>query len=555
MVSRRRIGTLLLALLVAGGLPGAGFAQDQRLLAQVDRSSVRENESFNYTLRAEGRFAGRPDLSALGQDFDVLNTFRSSSFEVVNGRTTQFAEFVVSLMPRGTGTFELPSIELDGVKSNTVSVEVLPASAADSQSEDIFIEVEVDRTNAYVLSQVIYTLRLYTYVGVATGQATLTSPLVEGGEAIIERLGSDARYDTVRGGNRFNVIERSYAIFPQSAGTLTIGPAVFEALMQQNRGLARTIRLRSDVVELAVLPAVPPPPEYPDAVWLPASGLELEESWSDSATAFAQGVPQTRTLTISAGGVLETQLPELALAPSPGLRQYPDQPDLRRETTNAGILATRTERYAVIAQQPGAVELPAVELPWWNVDEERWEVARIDGRSVEVRADQSAAPPAPEATPTTTVERVEQTPGLWPWLSAALAAGWLVTLAAWAWRARGGSPRARPAVRAERPLSSRQLLKQLIAAARVDDRERTRELLLRWAARQFPDTPPLNLGALAGSLSGPLAAEIEGLEAALYGPQTAEWRGQRLAELLQRTQSIARSGADDDEDPLVPLYR
>ena len=45
-----------------------------------------------------------------------------------------------------------------------------------------------------------------------------------------------------------------------------------------------------------------------------------------------------------------------------------------------------TERFAVIAQQPGPVEFPPVELPWWNVDEERWEIARIESLDKDVRS-------------------------------------------------------------------------------------------------------------------------------------------------------------------------
>jgi hypothetical protein len=335
---------------------------------------------------------------------------------------------------------------------------------------------------------------------------------------------------------------------------LSIGPVVFEATVLQSRGLAQNVRLRSDIVELEVKPAVPPPPAYPDAVWLPATKLDIEDSWSGSGDEFVQGVPQTRTLTVTADGLLETQLPKLSLTPSPDLRQYPDQPELRREVTANGILSERTERFAVIAQQAGTIELPAVELPWWNVDQERWEVARIEPRSIEVRADQTAmAPPLPP-TGTPTVAVTERDPGAWLWISAGLAGGWLATVAAWLFSARQ-SPRRTPASRVVRPQSIRQLLKQLQAACRANDPQRSRELLLAWSGRQFADDPPASLGVLAGRLSGPLAAEVAALEAALYGRGGSEWRGQRLAELLQQTQSVVRRGGSDDEDPLVPLYR
>jgi hypothetical protein len=380
--------------------------------------------------------------------------------------------------------------------------------------------------------------------------------MVEGGEAIIEKLGSDREYQTVRANRVYNVRERNYAVFPQSSGDLTIGPAVYEAMIMPNAGFARQQRLRSDVLELKVLPAVAPPPQYPQAVWLPASNLSIVEDWSDGGSQVQQGVPRTRTISIVADGLLETQLPELEIETTPGFRQYPDQPELDREVTATGIRARRTERFAVIAQAAGMIELPAVEVPWWNVDEERWEVAKIEGRTIDVlpAADvpvDDVAVAAPAGAPPV----VPPHSGIWPWISGVLAAGWLLTLAAWFYSARMDIRRDRRREIATRQPSARQLIKQLGSACRVDDAQRARDLLLQWARLQFADDPPGSLGTLAARLDGPLGSEIAALEAALYGPNPAEWRGLRLAELVRATQVIRRRDAGKDEDPLLPLYR
>jgi hypothetical protein len=369
----------------------------------------------------------------------------------------------------------------------------MPAPQNADASGDIFIEVELDRKAGYVQAQAIYTLRLF--VGIGTGRATLTEPTIQGGDAIVEKLGSDRDYQSVRGTRVYNVRERKYAIFPQTAGTLTIGPAVFEAMVTPNRGFARQQRLRSDVVELEVKPAVPPPPEYPQAVWLPAVDLRIDESWSDRATSFEQGVPRTRVLTVAADGLLETQLPELNLPEATGLRQYANQPELSRNVTAGGIEARRTERFAVIAQQPGSIDLPPVELPWWNVDEERWEVARVEGKTIEVMPSDEAKPteqPQSDAGPPLIIERGA---AWWPWLSGALALGWMATIVAWLISARLGRPRRAERSAEEKPPSGKSLLKQLGAACRVNDARRTQELMLSWAALQFPEEKPPSTAA------------------------------------------------------------
>ncbi len=217
------------------------------------------------------------------------------------------------------------------------------------------MELEAQPSTVYAQSQVIFTLRLF--VGVATGRATLTQPEVTGGEAIVEKLGEDSQYQTERGGRSFLVRERRYAVFPQQPGTLTIGPATFEAMVIPDRGFSRVQRFRSGSLDVAVQPAVPPPAALPDAVWLPAQRVTLSEKWNDESSDLPVGIPRTREVQIEADGLLETQLPELTLAQQPGIRQYADQPELGREITPQGFKATRRVSMAVIAQAPGDVTL------------------------------------------------------------------------------------------------------------------------------------------------------------------------------------------------------
>ena len=551
MVGRRR----LLVVLLCGSLAAVGFAQGQTvaLRAGVDRETIRANESFTYILRAEGQISGRFDPSALARDFDILETSQSTRVQIVGGRTSQVAEWLVALMPRRPGRFELPPAVLGGVQSNTVTIEVLPALQS-AGAGDIFIEVELDPRAGFVQAQAIYTIRLY--VGIGTGRATLSPPAVEGGEAIIEKLGDDRDYQARRGNRDYGVHERRYAIFPQSPGVLRIGPTVYDAIVYPSNGFQRQFRLSSEVVALEVKPAVAPPATHPDAIWLPATDLRIEEAWSDGSTVFEQGVPKTRTLSVVARGVLETQLPEIELAPTPGLRQYADQPDLVRELDANGIEARRTERFAVIAQQSGSIDLPPLELPWWNVRTERWEIARLPGTTLEV---QPGAPSA-SATEVTSVA-AENAPepaaagaaGIWPWVSAALGLVWLATVAVW-WLRTRASRSPVPQAAAARRESKRSLLRQIGIACRVNDARRVRELLLDWGRLAWANDPPTSLGVLASRLPGPLAAELRELEAALYGPDAREWRGEPLRKALEAAPPLAGETGTDEPDPLAPLY-
>ncbi len=114
MVSRfvrcRALAALAAAALGAVGAaaPRPALAQDAVLQASVDRPVVRDNESFTYTIRAEGAVRGEPELAAVKQQFDVLASQSEKRVGIINGRTSQVTTWTFQLMPKSVGEFTLP---------------------------------------------------------------------------------------------------------------------------------------------------------------------------------------------------------------------------------------------------------------------------------------------------------------------------------------------------------------------------------------------------------------------------------------------------------------
>ncbi len=530
-------------------------AQDLSLQAIVDRSVVQENESFTYLLRAQGSTRDEPDLSPLAADFDILQRSRNTSIQMAGGRTMQTTEWNLQLMPRQAGTFLLSPITLSGALSNPVEIEVVPTPAT-SVAGDIFIEVGATPGDPYVQSQVVYTMTLFR--GVSTGRSSLTLPEVSGGEAIIEKLGQDREFQAVLDGRSFIALERRYAIFPQASGPLTIEPVTFEAVVVSPSGFSNVQRYRSETLFLDVRSAVPPPAAHADAAWLPAQALSLEERWSAGEAEITAGIPQTRTMTINAVGVLETQLPELEVLQSDRIRQYADQPELGRESEQEGIRAHRTERFAVLAQSPGSHTLPEIELPWFNVPGESWEIARIPANSLDVLpgAEPIATAAEPETLDGETPSSLRGNDRIWQGISAALLCSWLATLVLWRQSRQSAAVPAEP--RNEPPPTravNRRLLRQLRNVCDENDGARARQLLLKWGELRFPDALPRSLGALATLLPKDLALAVEDLERDLYGPVSGKWSGGDLRAALARVDSVSRSSDIMSDDDLLPLYR
>jgi hypothetical protein len=548
------IAALAVATASAGG-PLA--AQEPPVQATVDRTTVRANESFTFVLRAEGPVRGDPEIAPLAAQFDILNSMSSRRIGIVNARATEVNEWQFQLMPKAAGEFTIPPLRIGDRQSNAIEVRVLAPDPASQAAADIFMELTAEPDVVYAQAQVLFTLRLY--VGVSTGRATLTMPETAGVEAIVEKLGEDRAYETTRGGRRFDVRERRYAVFPQEAGSLTIGPVTYEAMVIPDRGFSRVQRFRSDVLELTVEPAVAPPPALAGAAWLPAQEVTLAEEWSGQGE-LAVGIPRTRTIIVEGLGLLETQLPDLTLETQPGIRQYADRPEFVREITEQGLKSRRSLSYAVIAQTPGEVTLAGVRLPWWNVATQQWEVAELPPRVLQVAPSTdaaAAAPAAAEPAAATAAPAAPREPTYWPWIAAALGAAWLVTAALW-WRSRSGAPSPPPtggAPQADLRPAVRKILRDLGSACAVSDAAAARTALLQYAEARFAPTPPRSLGALAALLPDALAREVLSLEAHLYGAAAGVWHGDGLKSLLGELEAAATAPPAPPSDPLLPLYR
>lgn len=540
---------LLVAFVVSQWATVDGFAAPGDLTAQVDRADVHINESFTYVLRYEGDVSAPPDLSPLADCCEVLSESSNTFIQGVNGEYQRITEWNLVLMSREAGEITLPRLSVAGKRSNPVTIEVLPADDGEAPA-DIFIEVAAEPQHPFVQAQTRYIVKIF--LGVETRGARLSEPQTIGGETIIERLGEDRSYQTERQGRSFRVFERQYAIFPQAAGSITIEPLTFETQVLASRRFSRVQRFRSDAIELMVKTAPPPPASHPDAAWLPASRVTIEEDWGRASDGRLEvGVPRTRTISVRADGVLATQLPELDLAEIQSLRQYPDQPELSARATGRGIVAERQERLAVLASVAGPIEVGAIELPWFNVNDERWEIARTEARTFTVSGGATEVEP-------TSVEESSPFPGrrtesvrAWQVLSLVLALGWLGTIV---YRTRGPRPsaRRRDAATATSPPSERSLLAKIRQACRDNDPAAARSALGAWGEYRFGTRA---LGELADHVPEPLATAIVGLQANLYGPHAEKaWDGSALGAALSTAQRV-RSSQSAPKPALKPLYR
>ncbi|MDJ0918776.1 MAG: BatD family protein [Woeseiaceae bacterium] len=519
----------------------------------VDRDRVELNESFTLEIAVDSNTTSDPDISALEADFFIGQRRDLSNTTIVNGQIKRSRTWSYNLMAKRAGDLTIPPISVDGEQSVPLSIRVSEPTYEPPGEADVFITTEVDTTETYVQAQVLYRIKVYR--AVATRQPTLREPVFTGAEVLIEVAGDERNYESILGGKAYAVNERVYALFPQESGQVEISPARFEArVLRDGRITGRKVfTSESQVVDVKPIPPVPP--EFQGAAWLPARDVTLSEQWSEDPGQLAAGEPVTRNVTVSALGQLETQIPVIEPPNAAGVNVYPDQPELNRRTETDGIRGIRQEQYAIIGVTGGDVRLPALELPWYNVETNEWQVARLPERDVGILPpDVVVAPPAegtetPEAGSSAVV--TVQSP-FWRRTAELLGALWLLTLIAWWWSSRPNREEREPP---ELPVYKQQarLLKQARKAALGGDASGLKAAMLEWAALQWPDRPPRSIGALAGRVSSPLADELKLLSRSSYGPGEPQWDGQAIAKAIRSFSLLPEAGKQSSAETLPPL--
>jgi len=446
-----------LALLV---VPLLALAQTAPV-ASLDRTHVAAGDTVTLNIELAGEPVDEPDFSPLMTDFVVLGTSTNHTLSIINGTREAHTMLGIALRPRREGHLTVPSLTIDGQKTQPVAVDVAasqdaggaPGTPAD---RPVMLEGKIDPASAYVGQQVDYTLRLMFAVNLADGQ--LGDPAADGAE--VRRIGQDANYQTVRGGRRFNVVERHYAIFPQRAGTLDIKPPTFQgtAVDPMDSGAffggGSPVNAVAERVRLTVRNR---PSTAASGAWIPARALTLAIDGVPTDDRARVGQPMTLTMRLDATGMPFEALPALSLPTIDGADVYPDKAVTGGGVSGPWITGRRQQGFAVVPNRPGKLHIPATTLHWWNVVSDKEEVATLPDRYIDVlpganapaatgggpavastaapsgqagpAAEGSAAASASTAGSASASSLLASTP--WRWLFAAVLALWVITVLAW----------------------------------------------------------------------------------------------------------------------------
>tara|TARA_B110000503_G_scaffold22421_1_gene34665 strand:+ start:412 stop:2127 length:1716 start_codon:yes stop_codon:yes gene_type:complete len=490
------------------------------LTAKVDRTVLDSNETLRLEIRYNGQvFTSEPDFEPLTADFEVLSNSRQQNYSNVNGKTQSYTAWTLQLRPKRAGMLPIPSLTFKNDVSNVVELRVRAAPtsvSANPGSQPIYTETTIDSATPYVGQQVILTHRLFTSVQLRDfGLSELTMD-----KAVLHRLG-DSQFQKVINGRNYLVLEVKYAVFPQSAGPLTIPSLRFGAYevdnssqfgVFNNRGNQIIRDTESKTLEVAARPA-----KSSIDGWMPSTAVIMEQRWSGDQNSVTVGEPITRTITIRAEGLSAAQITPLPLPEGKGYRGYPDQPQLNELVTLTGLVATRAESMALVPNQAGEIVLPAVEVFWWDVKSNQQRIARLPSTTLKVSpnsntppvlSDDSLMPAAKSAMTTLATEVTEPKLSFMATLSLGLNAVLIALIVALLINRKGHMLPTRAIPTNSALLTLKQQLRAIEIEAKNENLMGIREAILVWGKTLFVDNPPITLKSLGNLLENPTIREL-----------------------------------------------
>ncbi len=420
---------VLLLVLASANAPRTAWAQSVELEMSVSPTTGTINDEFTVTISQTIHGVNAPERY-WPPDF--------GDFTIVDQRTQQSTQWLYDprhgqqirnvelrsyrLRPNRVGKLRIGEarIRMDGKehKSKPAVVEVLPAGKTpvaavpgapdagagtavspttprsdvpgftppdESRVRPTFIHLVVDRPTAYLGEQVTATWLLYTRSDVLKFEPK--PPRLDGFwvETLFEPQSYFTYHPEVVAGREYAVATISRkALFPTRAGVLEI-PKYEAEVSTMYTSFAAPLRLDSVASKIEVKPLPPGAPEGFDPAYV--GKYELEAS-IDRDTVQA-GESLTLLLTVRGeGAVRRTRIPTLVLD---GFQVTPPSDfDQELDTSSSMLRGIRRYRYLLTPTRGGKVEIPAIEIPYFDPADEAYEKASTPPIRVTVIGDPKA---------------------------------------------------------------------------------------------------------------------------------------------------------------------
>jgi hypothetical protein len=390
----------------------------------------------------------------------------------------------------------------------------------------------------YVGQQVRFTTTIF-FTERPTGSPQFSVPEAEGG--ILLKLPDSPVYGREEvDGRSFDTWGYDFVFYPHRAGPGKIPPISVRATVGD--------QAMSGSTQVGTIQAILPPGAAGLSTLVSTTEFEVNESWQPKPGTDAKvGDAFTRTVTLKAPNILGMGFPPLPLAKPENLGVYPKNPTVDDKSARGDISGSRSETIVYVCEKEGSVTLPAMVIPWFDLDSKELKKVELPAISLKVAPN----PAQQEAELEAAVTRAPLN-----WRAILLAAVALIGLG-FAWIR--FAPRLEQALakrNARIEASERHLFGKLRSAAHRGDALATQNAAPRWLATLADSRASQTLTSFA-DLRGDkdFQEEVQKLQQHLFGnrPGTTEWKGGKFVDGLTAARKRVFKRAPNRACDLAPL--
>ena len=359
------------------------------VVATVDANSITINETFNFTIEAEGtNKMPSVNISSLLDDFTIISgPAQQTNYSWTNGKSTSTKSLSWTLAPNRSGKLVIPEliISVGGDKYRTNSIRiVVKKSGTVTSSKELFVLTELDKDNLYMGEQVTVTYKLSTRVQL--GLEKIDYPKSIGFWQEDLSIPNPPRFNrtSIKGVEYQVATLYKIALFPTKTGNLEISPMSVTAQVrtkQKNNKRSiwddpffssfnnRTVQklIRTDAIKVNVKPY----PEGQPADFTGAVGNFNIQTWIDTSEV---RVNEAVTLNIKlrgTGNINMFSMPEINFPID--MDVFPPNSSFEKEKLWDQYTGTILWEYILIPRSAGKYQLPRIQLSFLNPKSDSWD--------------------------------------------------------------------------------------------------------------------------------------------------------------------------------------
>lgn len=370
-------------------------AQDPSFRLDMDSLNLRRGVSTSLVITLENA-RGAQIVNIEGLDnFDVMSQSSSSSTSVINGVATNQDLIYFTIMPIIEGQFVLKAnVQFNGktYETNELYVTVNDGSGyGNDASPDVFIETTLSHTDAYLGEKIVMTYALYTRYSIE--DFSFSDDVYLDGMIIQEMRSGQVKAEyAYLDGERYAVYEVSqFLLDPLKPYVFTIPSYNFRVDVLTDGGMGggffRTttpmyIQTQEKQLTVKPLPLNGKPDDFSGIV----GELQIDGSYSADKIRYGESF----SLSVIASGACNLDgFKNIVNVETPGFSVYESLLNTE-ESVNDGQYHVQKKFNAIFVPEiTGTIEIPTINISYFNPTTSKYEVARIPGVSIEVIGDMS----------------------------------------------------------------------------------------------------------------------------------------------------------------------